>query len=96
VAVWESVATLVRDVEDWATLAEMEAWGRVRWVEEKSTVVLAFAHEEVEGLVQRATLLEVELAEAHQAHEMSEENSRGLSDAVADAEWWWKESKRVS
>jgi hypothetical protein len=55
-------------------------------VEEKSTVVLAFAHEEVEGLVQRATLLEVELAEAHQAHEMSEENSRGLSDAVADAE----------
>jgi hypothetical protein len=25
---------------------------------------------------------------------MTEGNSQGLSDAVADAKWWWEESKR--
>jgi hypothetical protein len=38
------------------------------------------AHEEVEGLVHRITLLEGKLAEARQAREMADDNSQSLSD----------------
>jgi hypothetical protein len=55
-------------------------------VEVESTVTLASDREEVEGLVRRIALLEGALAEVHQAQEMAEENSCGLSDAAADAE----------
>jgi chromosome segregation ATPase len=56
--------------------------------------VLASAHEEVEGLVQKITLLEDELTEVRRAREVAEESSRGLSDKVANAERRWEVSKR--
>jgi hypothetical protein len=90
----ESVVALVRDVEDRATLARWEARERVLRVEVKSVAVLASAHEKAEGLVRRIALLEGDHAEVHQAREMAEENSRVLSNAAADAERRWEESKR--
>jgi hypothetical protein len=51
---------------------------RVSKVEAESVAALAFAHEEVEGLVQKIAVLEGELAEACRAREVAEENSRGL------------------
>jgi hypothetical protein len=93
---WESTATLVRDVNDQAALAEREALETVSSVEEESIVALAYAREEAEGLVQRIALLEGELLGAHQAQELAEENFQGLCDIVVDAEWWCEESKRES
>jgi hypothetical protein len=48
----------------------------------------------VEGLVQKITLLEGELAEACRAREVAEENSRGLSNAARSVEHQWEVSKR--
>jgi hypothetical protein len=53
-------------------------------VETENATALASAHEDVEGLVRKVTLLEGELAEAHRAREVAEENFYGLSDATAD------------
>jgi hypothetical protein len=47
---WDSVATLVKDAEDWAALAEKEAHKRVSRVEVEITAALASACEDVEGL----------------------------------------------
>jgi hypothetical protein len=47
----ESITTLVRDVEDRTTLAEMEARERVSRVEMESATMLTFAHEEAEALL---------------------------------------------
>jgi hypothetical protein len=52
----------------------------------ESATMLTFAHEEAEGLARRIALLKGELAEAHRAREMAEENSRGLSNATADGD----------
>jgi hypothetical protein len=68
-------------------VAETEAQDRVLRLEAESTTTLASTREEVEGLVQRIALHKGELAEAHQAWEMAKEDSRGLSDAAADAKW---------
>jgi hypothetical protein len=73
---------------------ERETRERVSIVDAESAAMLASAREEVEDLAQRITLLEGELTEACQAWEKAEENSWGLSDIVADAEQWWKESER--
>jgi hypothetical protein len=59
--------TLVRDAEDRATLAKMEAWERVSRVELESAATLASARNEGESLVQRIALLKGELVEAHRA-----------------------------
>jgi hypothetical protein len=91
---WDSAMIHVKGAEDRATLVERKAWERVLRVEVESTVVLASAHEEVEGLVQKITLLEDELTEVRRAREVAEESSRGLSDAVANAERRWEVSKR--
>jgi hypothetical protein len=80
----ESTTTVVRDVEDRAALAEMEAQERVSTVEAESTATLASAHGEVEDLAQRVALLEGELAVVRQSRDMTEEKSRGWTDAVAD------------
>jgi hypothetical protein len=88
VAAWESITALVRDVEDRAALAEREAWERLLRLEAKSTTT------PVEDFAQRIDLLEGKLAKAHQAQDVAEENSRGLSNAVADAERWQEESNR--
>jgi hypothetical protein len=63
-------------------------------VEVESVAALASACEDAEGVVQRITLLEGELAEAHWAREVAEENACGLFDAVADAKQRWEESER--
>jgi hypothetical protein len=56
--------------------------------EVENTATLAYAHEEVEGLVQKVTLLEGEPAKACRAREMAEGKFHTLSDAVADGVWW--------
>jgi hypothetical protein len=48
---WDSIAILVKDAEDRATLAEREARERVSRVEAENVVTLTSSHEEVEGLV---------------------------------------------
>jgi hypothetical protein len=83
-------------VKDWASLAAREARERVSKVEAESTMALASAHEEAEGLVRRIALLEGGLVEARRAWEMAEKNSQGLSNAEADDECWWKEIERES
>jgi hypothetical protein len=65
-------------------------------VEVKSIMALASACKKAKGLVWRIALLEGELAEAHQDREMAEENSWGLSDAVADAKQQREESEKES
>jgi hypothetical protein len=90
----ESAMALVWEVEARATLVEREAWERVSRVEVESDVVLASAHGEVEDLARRISLLEGELAKACQAWDITKENSRGLSNMVADVVWQLEESKR--
>jgi hypothetical protein len=63
-------------------------------VEAESTTALASAHREVEDFAWRIALLEGELAEVCQARKVTEENSRGLFDAAADAERWREEFER--
>jgi hypothetical protein len=93
-ATQESVATIVRDMKDRATLAKRGAWERVSKMVVESVVVLAFAREDVASLVQRITLLRGELT-GH-VQEMAEENSWGLFDAATDAERWSEESEMES
>jgi hypothetical protein len=63
----DSVATLVKDVEDRTALAEREAQERVSRVAAESTAALASGHEDVEGLAQKIALPEGELAEVRRA-----------------------------
>jgi hypothetical protein len=65
--VWDSAVVCVKDAEDRATLAEREACERVLRVETESAMMLAFAHEDAEGLVWKIALLRGELAEARRA-----------------------------
>jgi hypothetical protein len=85
---WDSAAIHVKDIEDRAALAEREAQERVLRVEAENTTVLASAHEDAEDLVQKIALLEGDLVEPRRAREMAEKKSRGLTDAVGDAEHW--------
>jgi hypothetical protein len=59
---------------------------RAREVED--TTVLASAHEDAEGLVQKVALLKGELAEARQAREVAEKKFCSLFDASADGARW--------
>jgi hypothetical protein len=61
-ATQDSAALRVKDAEDRAVLAEREALERVLRVEVENATVLASAHEEAGGFVQKITLLEGELA----------------------------------
>jgi hypothetical protein len=90
----ESTTAVVRDVEDRATLAEMEARARVLRVEAESAAALASAPGEEEGFTQRIALLEGELAEPRQARDMTKENSRGMSDVAVNTEQRCEESER--
>jgi hypothetical protein len=81
---WDSATIRVKDVKYQTTLVEREAWERVSRVEAENIMVWVSAHEDVEGLVQKITLLEGELAEA----------CRGLSDAAGSVEHQWEVSKR--
>jgi hypothetical protein len=74
-------------VDDRAALVEREARESVLRVEAKNTAVLAYAREETDGLIQKVTLLEGELAEARWAREVAKENFRGLSNVVTDGAW---------
>jgi hypothetical protein len=93
-AAWENDTTPFRGAEDWAALAERESQERDSRVEAESAALLASARQEAEGIVRSVALLEGELAEVHQAREMAEENSQGLSNAAVDVEWWREESER--
>jgi hypothetical protein len=63
-------------------------------VEGESTAVLAFTREETESLVRKVDLLEGELVEVRQTHEVAEETTRGLSPVVPNAERWRERSLR--
>jgi hypothetical protein len=65
----------------------------VRW-EEKNTAVLAPAHEDVEVLVRKLTLLEGELEEARLAREVFKGKFHSLSDEMADGARWLVVSER--
>jgi hypothetical protein len=67
----DSAALRVKDVEDRAALAEMVALEKVSRVEVENATTLASAHEDVEGFVQKITLLEGELAAERRAQEVS-------------------------
>jgi hypothetical protein len=60
----------------------------------KNVVVLAPAHEDVEGLVRKVTLLEGELAQARRAREVAKGKFCGLSDVAADSAQWLVVSER--
>jgi hypothetical protein len=92
--VWDSAVVCVKDIEDRVTLAEREACEKVLRVETENTMMLAFAHEDAEGLVWKIALLRGELAEARRAWEVAEEKSRGLSDAAVDAKRRWEVYKK--
>jgi hypothetical protein len=94
VATRGNAAIFVKDAEDRATMAEREAQERVSAVEAESVSTLTSAHEEAEGLVRKITVLEGELAEVHRAREVAKENSCGLSNVTANAEWQREESER--
>jgi hypothetical protein len=87
-AAQDSVVTLVKEAEDWAAPMEREAQKRMLRVEPESAVVLASTREDAKSIGRKIALLEGELAEAHRAQEVAEENSHGLSDAAADAKQW--------
>jgi hypothetical protein len=57
---------------------EREAQERVLRVKVESVVVLASSREEIDSLVRKIALLEAELAEVRQDHELAEETARGL------------------
>jgi hypothetical protein len=82
----ESAAALVRDAKARTTLVEREARERVSRMEAEGASALAFACGEAEDLARRVAFLEGKLAEAHQAREVVEENSWGLSNAATNVE----------
>jgi hypothetical protein len=55
---WDSATLRVKDAEDRPTLAEREELERMSRVEAVNVTVLACAHEDVEGLIGKITLLE--------------------------------------
>jgi hypothetical protein len=61
---WGSTTVDVRDAEDRSTLSEREAREMGSRVEAENVAMLAYAHEDAEGLVQKVTLPEGELAKA--------------------------------
>jgi ribonuclease D len=63
-------------------------------MEVENAAALAYAHEDVEGLVPKITLLQGVRAVERRARELAEENSCALSSAVADAERRWEVSER--
>jgi hypothetical protein len=81
-------------VKDRAALAERVARERVSRVKAENAAVLASAHRDVAGLIQKITLLEGELAHARWAREVTKENSCDLSDVAADAKHRWEVSER--
>jgi hypothetical protein len=62
-AALDSTTLCVKDVEDWAIIAEREAGERVSRSEAENAAALAFAHENAEALVRKITLLEGKRAE---------------------------------
>jgi hypothetical protein len=58
-------------VEDWATLVEREALERVSRVEVENATMLAFAHEDAEGLARKVTLPEDDHTVVRQAQQVS-------------------------
>jgi hypothetical protein len=76
-AAWDSVALCVKDVENRATLEEREALERVSRAKVENAMALASTREDVEGFVQKITLLEDDLVAERQAREVSKRERRG-------------------
>jgi hypothetical protein len=70
IAAWDSATLRVKDAEDRAALVKRESLERVWRVEIENTTVLASAREDAEGLAQKITLLEDELAVECRAQEV--------------------------
>jgi hypothetical protein len=66
-AVRDSATLHVKDAKDQVTLVEREALERVSRAEAENAMMLAFAHEDAEGLAWKVALLEDELAAERQA-----------------------------
>jgi hypothetical protein len=80
-AAWDSVMTLVKDVEDRAALSEREVQEMESSMEMESAMMLASVHKDAEGLVRNIVLLEGGIAEVRRAPKVVEESSHGLFDA---------------
>jgi hypothetical protein len=63
--------------------------------EAESASSLAFVHEEVDESARKVALIEGELANMHQAQDMTEVNFQGLSDKVTDVDWRRDNAKRL-
>jgi hypothetical protein len=87
---WDSAEGRIRDAEDWAALAEREAWERVLRANVKNTTTLASTHEDALGLVCKVALLKGELAEARRAWEVAEEKSVDcpMRWMMVCSDWW--------
>jgi hypothetical protein len=77
---WDRATLRIKDVENQAALVEREVLERVSWAEAKNSTALTSAHDNAEGLVQKITHLESELAEEHRVHETSEREHRECFD----------------
>jgi hypothetical protein len=84
----DSTVVYIRDVEDWAALAERDAQEMVLRAQAENVATLAFAHEDAEGLVWKVALHKGELVQARQAREVAKVKICSLSDAAATSVWW--------
>jgi hypothetical protein len=76
IAVEDSTALRVKDVEDRAALMEREALERVLWAEEENATALPSAREDAKGFARKIGLLEDELAAERHAREVLEREHR--------------------
>jgi hypothetical protein len=72
----------IKDVDDWAALAEREALEWVSQVEAENSAALAFVHEDAEGLVRKIALLEDELMRECRARDMSKREHRACFEKL--------------
>jgi hypothetical protein len=94
IVAWESAAALAMEVDNQATLAERLARERLSRMEAGSATTLASACRVAEGFARRISLLKGKLAEVHQARDMAEVNSQGLSNMAVDIKRQREESER--
>jgi hypothetical protein len=88
IAARDSATLHVKDAEDRAALVEREAQEMVSREEVGNATVLAFAHEDAEGLARKFALLEDEFATEDWAREVSEREWRGQSEELTLLQTW--------
>jgi hypothetical protein len=90
-AAWDNIALCVKDVENRATLEEREALERVSRAKVENAMALASTREDVEGFVQKITLLEDDLVAERQAREVSKREHRGQFEEHTLLQTWGSE-----